>query len=215
MRTRAAAGSFLVVSALVAWLTINVSLAARALQLAIVLSMAYVAWLAWRGGRVMRRTLREARRADPEPGQPAGDMPFVSIVLPARNEASVVGAAVASLRALAYRSPDGAPAYEVVVVDDGSSDATGDVARQAAADAAHVRVVRREPGSGRATKGAVLAFASPYLRGEVICVVDADTVVEPSFLERAMRAWHRDLTADALQVARRPRNASVSWLTRA
>ena len=215
MRTRAAAGSFLVVSALVAWLTINVPLAARALQISIVLSMAYVAWLAWRGGRVMRRTLAEARRADTEPGLSAGDMPFVSIVLPARNEESVVGEAVTSLRALAYRSADGAPAYEVVVVDDGSSDATRDVARQAAADAAHVRVVRREPGSGRPTKGAVLAFASAYLRGDVIGVVDADTVVEPSFLERAMRAWHRDLTADALQVARRPRNASVSWLTRA
>ncbi|MEO6577429.1 MAG: glycosyltransferase family 2 protein, partial [Candidatus Limnocylindria bacterium] len=64
-------------------------------------------------------------------------------------------------------------------------------------------------------KGAVLAFAMPYLSGDVVGVIDADTRVEPAFLERAMRAWGRDPSADALQVARRPRNAPISWLTRA
>jgi 1,2-diacylglycerol 3-beta-glucosyltransferase len=39
--------------------------------------------------------------------------------------------------------------------------------------------------------------------------------VPDAFLERAMRAWQRDPTADALQVARAARNASVSGLTRA
>jgi len=55
----------------------------------------------------------------------------------------------------------------------------------------------------------------PYLRGNVIGTVDADTRVDPAFLEHAMRAWNRDASAAALQVARRPRNESASWLTRA
>jgi 1,2-diacylglycerol 3-beta-glucosyltransferase len=61
----------------------------------------------------------------------------------------------------------------------------------------------------------VLAWAFPYQRGDVIVAIDADSHVEPDFLERAMRAWRRDPGADALQVARRPSNASASWLTRA
>jgi 1,2-diacylglycerol 3-beta-glucosyltransferase len=61
----------------------------------------------------------------------------------------------------------------------------------------------------------VLAWAHPHLRGEVIAAIDADTLVDPTFLELAMRAWRRDPRADALQVARVPRNASVSWLTAA
>jgi 1,2-diacylglycerol 3-beta-glucosyltransferase len=49
----------------------------------------------------------------------------------------------------------------------------------------------------------------------VIGVLDADTYVEPAFLERTMRAWQRDPEAAAIQVARHPRNAGRSWLTSA
>jgi 1,2-diacylglycerol 3-beta-glucosyltransferase len=61
----------------------------------------------------------------------------------------------------------------------------------------------------------VLAWAHPSLHGEIVGAVDADTRVDARFLERAMRAWTRDPSADAIQVAREPRNASVSWLTAA
>lgn len=209
MATRAVAGSLLAISALAAWVTITVPLAARAVQLSVLLSMLYVAYLAWRGGRVIRR----AYRGVTEPTGLAHDLPFVSLVVPARNEAAVIGQTVACLGSLAYRGRDGAPAYELLVVDDGSTDATGDRAREAAMGAANVVVRRREPGSGPRTKGAALAFAMPFLRGNVIGIVDADTIVETAFLERAMRAWQRDPHAVALQVARRPRNADVSWLT--
>jgi hypothetical protein len=55
MGTRLSAAAFLVVSAIVAWASITVPFAARVLQLVIAVSIAYVAWLAWRGSRVMRR----------------------------------------------------------------------------------------------------------------------------------------------------------------
>jgi 1,2-diacylglycerol 3-beta-glucosyltransferase len=54
----------------------------------------------------------------------------------------------------------------------------------------------------------------PYVRGQIVGVIDADTLAERSFLERAMRGWRRDPSAAALQVARQPRNSS-SWLTKA
>jgi 1,2-diacylglycerol 3-beta-glucosyltransferase len=211
MATRVAAAGFLVAAALIAWVTITVPLAARLLQLAIALSIAYVALLAVRGGGVMRDALRGlAAGAAPVA---AGD-PFISIIVPARNEAIVVGSAVRDLCAQEYGSAVG-PSFEVLVVDDGSGDRTGEVARQAAGRAPHVRVVRREAGSGPATKGAALAFATPLTRGEVIGVVDADSLMAPSFLSSVVAAWRRDPTAAGLQVARRAENGRRSWLTAA
>jgi 1,2-diacylglycerol 3-beta-glucosyltransferase len=213
MATRASALAFLLASAAVAWLTISVPPAARALQLVIAASVAYVAWLAWHGSRILRRALTDARSGAGEPTGLARELPFVSLVVPARNEAAVIDDTVRALVALRYH--DGAtPAFEALVVDDGSTDGTGDVAR-AAAGTGPITVRRRDPNSGPATKGAVLAFGMPYLKGDVIGAIDADTRVDPVFLERAMRAWTRDPGADALQVARLPRNADVSWLTRA
>ncbi len=214
MATRLFAAAFLLASILVAWVTITTPYAARTLQLAIGVSMAYVAWLAWRGSRVMRRALLDANSGASEPTGLANDLPFVSLIVPARNEQEVIDDTVRSLSTIRYHR-QGTPAFEVLVIDDGSDDATGEAARSAVQDGASVTVRRREPGSGRATKGAVLAFAMPYVSGDVIGIIDADTRVDPSFLERVMRAWTRDPRADALQVARRPRNADHSWLTRA
>jgi 1,2-diacylglycerol 3-beta-glucosyltransferase len=211
MATRVVAASFLAVSALVAWLTITQPFAARVLQLLIVASIGYVGWLAWRGARVIRDVLAEPATATGD----ASGLPFVSIVLPASNEESVIGAAVASLCAQRYAGDGSGASYELVVIDDGSTDRTGARAAEAAGGALHVTVRRRERTPGPRTKGAVLAWAMPSLRGEVIGAVDADTLVDPAFLERAMRAWARDPRADAIQVSRSPRNASVSWLTRA
>ena len=220
MRTRVGAGAVLVVTAAVAWVTITVPLAARVLQASIVVSMLYVAYLAWRGSRVMQRALRDSTSAGGGAGmsvggnQPAGRLPSISLVLPARNEAGVVGEAVRSLRALRYAPSAGSPEFEVLVIDDGSIDGTGERAAAAAAGAAHVRVTRRDE-VGPRTKGAALAHAMTAVTGDVVGIVDADTVVEPAFLERVLTAWGRDPGAAALQVSRRPGNASASWLTAA
>ena len=214
MAIRAAAAAVLLVTALVAWATITIPLAARLLQVSIVASMLYVAYLAWRGSRAMRRAL-EAGLVTDRALEAASPGPFVSLVLPARNEATVIGATIRALSAQRYAAADGGPNYELLVVDDASIDGTGEVARQAAADAPHVTVVRREPAAGSRTKGAVLAHAEPLLRGDVLGVIDADTLVEPSFLRRVVRAWSRDPDAAAIQGARRPRNADRSWLTAA
>ncbi len=128
MAVRLFAAAFLLASVIVAWVTITVPPAARALQFGIALSITYVAWLAWRGSRVLRRVTEDARSGAAEPTGLANDLPFVSLIVPARNEASVIDDTVRSLAALRYHR-SGAPAYEVLVVDDSSSDGTGDAAR--------------------------------------------------------------------------------------
>jgi 1,2-diacylglycerol 3-beta-glucosyltransferase len=205
MSTRVIAAGILVVSALVAWLTISVPLAARLMQLAIVGSMLYVAYLAWHGARGMREAFAAA---DAQPVAP-DRIGLVSLILPARNEATVVAGAIGSVRALATQD------WEMLVVDDGSDDGTGERATAAAGGDPRIRVVRRQPGDGPRTKGAVLAFAMDHVSGTVIAALDADTRLRPDFLDRVLGAWQRDPDAVALQVARRPRNPRESWLVAA
>ncbi|HEY8170013.1 MAG TPA: glycosyltransferase family 2 protein [Candidatus Limnocylindria bacterium] len=212
MATRVTAALALLVAFGIAWLAITAPFAARLLQAIIVVSMAYVAWLAWKGWRVMRFVLADATGPGVEGDRPR---PFVSLVVPARNEAGGVAGTVRALADMRYAGADGVPRYELVVVDDGSTDATGPEATAAAAGQTHIRVRRREPGGGPRTKGAVLAWAMPELHGDVIGAIDADTRVDTTFLDLVMRAWARDPDAAALQVARRCRNSATSWLTRA
>lgn len=204
MIPRLVAGGLLLASAALAWLAVSHPAVARALQLAIAASIAYVAWLALRAWRVMTSP----------PPPPVGAAPpsgFVTLLLPARNEAPVIAGTILSIGAIT-----GAGArYELLVVDDGSDDGTWEIATAAAAGLEHARAVRRPPGSGPRTKGAALAWAMPRARGEVIGVLDADTRVEPDFLDRVARAWSRDPAAAAIQVSRRVRNVSRSALAAA
>jgi 1,2-diacylglycerol 3-beta-glucosyltransferase len=212
MTDRLLAGAVLLVSVLIAWLAISYAIAARVLQGVIGLSMVYVGYLAWRGWRTMRDPLRAAASGAGIATGDATGRPWVSLVVPARNEAGVVGDIVADLGRQAYADAQG-PRFDVVVVDDGSTDMTAQVARAAAAPfGERVQVVRREGRHGPATKAAVLRFVQPYLRGEVLATIDADARLDPDFLERVARAWERDPTAAAIQAQRRALNAANGWL---
>ncbi|HEX6656179.1 MAG TPA: glycosyltransferase family 2 protein, partial [Candidatus Limnocylindria bacterium] len=206
MRARLLAGAILAGAALIGWLSITSTLVARLLQGAIVLSLFYVGYLAWRGYLVMRRAITGAEPATAAHAH-ASDLARLSVVVPAANEASVIGGIVGDLAFQHYEAA--ADDLELVVIDDGSSDGTADAARAASS---RVRVLRREPGSGAATKGAALAWAAPQLRGDLVAVLDADSRVAPDFLRAAVRAWQRDRTAAALQVQRRAINRTRGWL---
>src|SRR5439155_212178 len=129
--------------------------------------------------------------ADPRP------TPFISVVVPARNEAPVIGDVVADLVVQRYGPPE-RPAFEVVVLDDDSDDGTGALAAEAAANAGApeglFRLLPRELIAGTRTKGAALARAMPHLRGTTVAVVDADARVGPDFLAGVVAAWSRDPT---------------------
>jgi glycosyltransferase involved in cell wall biosynthesis len=101
-------------------------------------------------------------------------VPDVSILLPAYNEAQVIGSVIERIRAVA---PAG-EAWEIIVVDDGSDDGTGD-----AAAAAGARVVRHpyNKGNGAAVKSALRAA-----RGAQICLLDADGQHDPGEIPRML-----------------------------
>lgn len=96
-------------------------------------------------------------------------MPQVSVVIPAYNSAAFIGEALASVRAQTVQ-----PA-EILVVDDGSSDATREIAREAGAI-----VVQVEQNGGPAT---ARNLGIRKARGELIAFLDADDIWAPEQLE--------------------------------
>jgi len=90
----------------------------------------------------------------------------LSVVIPAYNEALRLGPSLQ--RVVTYLRQRG-ESYEVLVVDDGSTDATADVEQELAAEG--VRVLRQEVNRG---KGAVIKVGVLASRGREVLLVDAD-----------------------------------------
>ncbi|RZS91288.1 glycosyl transferase family 2 [Motilibacter rhizosphaerae] len=107
--------------------------------------------------------------------------PRVSVLLPARNAAQWLGAAVGSI--LAQTLDD----LELVVVDDGSTDATPEVL-SAVADR-RLRVVRRDGGEGVA---AALDAGLEHVRAPLVARMDADDLALPGRLARQVPVLERD-----------------------
>ncbi|MGI8867544.1 MAG: glycosyltransferase [Mycobacteriales bacterium] len=113
----------------------------------------------------------------------------VSILVPARNEADRIGTMIASLRAQISL-----PRVEILVLDDCSTDRTGDVARAAAAGDRRVRVLSGTPPPpgwlGKPHACAQLATAAdPH--AETLVFVDADVELEPCAVAAMLDTLHR------------------------
>jgi glycosyltransferase involved in cell wall biosynthesis len=119
----------------------------------------------------------------------ADDPPTFSVVVAARDEAAVLRKLVADVGRQDYRDRDDRPLFELVVVDDRSTDGTAGAVRAAAAEsgiAAVTRVILRRGDGLPDGKGAALTAAQPEVcGGDVVLVLDADARLEPWFLRRA------------------------------
>jgi predicted glycoside hydrolase/deacetylase ChbG (UPF0249 family) len=107
------------------------------------------------------------------PSTGGDETPALTVVLPAYDEARHLAE---NLRRLIRHLDREEMAFEVVVVDDGSRDGTGDAAEEVARDDARVRVLRHVANRG---KGAALATGCLAARGDVIVLLDADLEIPP------------------------------------
>ena len=140
--------------------------------------------------------------------------PTFSIVVAARDEAAVVRRLVGDIGRQDYRAADDSPLFELIVVDDRSTDGTADAAWEAALSngIADVTSVVRRRGEGLADgKGAALTAAQPGMcKGDVVLVLDGDARIEPWFLRRA--AGYFAAGANAVTARRRILDSESGWL---
>jgi glycosyltransferase involved in cell wall biosynthesis len=123
--------------------------------------------------------------------------PSVSVVVPALNEQDTIQRVVEwTLSVLAEITDD----YEVVVVDDGSTDETGRIADALAARSAHVQVIHNPMPSGY---GGALASGFTAARKELIGLITADCEFHPTDLPRFVDAI-RDVDIVTSIVPHRP-----------
>jgi glycosyltransferase involved in cell wall biosynthesis len=107
--------------------------------------------------------------------------PLVSVLVPARNEEETISGCLAGLLAQDY------PNLEVIILDDGSTDATASIAR-AVADP-RIRLIAGQPLPARWTgKNWACHQLSQAAIGDLLCFVDADTLLEPEAISAAAGA---------------------------
>jgi len=115
--------------------------------------------------------------------------PSVSVIVPSYNEEAVIVRTVQSLLAQQYGGT-----LEVIVVDDGSPDATFAVARDTFAGEPRVTVLTKTNGG----KSSALNFGIARAHGEIVIGLDADTLFEPDTIAELVKPLaHADVAAVA------------------
>ncbi len=105
-------------------------------------------------------------------GQSVPAAPKVSVVMPTRNRAFCLGEAIDSIRAQTFQD------WELIVVDDGSDDETGDVVRRYCAQDSRIRYVRQPHGGCAPAQNMGLRL----VRGEYLSKLDDDDVAHADLL---------------------------------
>jgi cellulose synthase/poly-beta-1,6-N-acetylglucosamine synthase-like glycosyltransferase len=137
-----------------------------------------------------------------------GYRPFVSVLVPCRNEELVIEGLLETLLLFDYP----ADRHEIIVIDDGSDDATGTIVDRIGLQHPRLRCVHRRPGSGGGKSGA-LNEALEIARGEIVVVFDADHRPRADVLKRLVRHF-ADPNVGAVQGRCIVRNSGESQLAR-
>lgn len=101
----------------------------------------------------------------------------LSILVPAFNEDKVICKTIRSLLVSRWRK------FDIIVIDDGSSDETAEVVRRMFWKTRRVKVFKKENGG----KSAALNFGLRQTNAEIVIALDADTIFEPGAIEKLVR----------------------------
>jgi chlorobactene glucosyltransferase len=169
------------------------------LQVGILVFLGAVLLVALSNWRALRR-LGRARYAAPR------RWPRVSILVPARNEEENIGPCVRSLLAQDY------PVFQVLVLDDESSDGTAEVLASLPEEDGRLRVIQGRPlPSGWLGKHWACQQLAEAADGELLLFTDADTRHHPAALRDAVRAL---LAEEADLLSALPHQKVGSWAER-
>ena len=126
--------------------------------------------------------------------------PTITVIIPAYNEEKVIANTIESVLEADYTKK------EIIVVDDGSKDKTLQIANRYERDG--VKVLHKENG-GKAT---ALNYGISFANGEIIAVLDADTIIGKTALKETAKVFEDDENVSAVAGNIKVRNR-VNWLT--
>lgn len=108
-------------------------------------------------------------------------LPLVSVLIPARNEQGDISACLESLRKQDYAH------FEILVLDDGSTDSTAEIVQQMAAQDARVQLITGEPlPEGWMGKPFACYQLAKRTSGDWLLFTDADTIHEPTMISSVL-----------------------------
>lgn len=179
-------------------------------------------WLQWlllipTGAMLINSIVSLKKQKKPEPLDES-NLPFVSIFIPAHNEEYTIGETVRSVCQLDYHNEpeeeggEREPQYELIVVNDGSTDSTGEILSQLKDEYPQVKIVTRHPPRSGKGKGFVLNDALTLSRGEIVGVFDADTQIKPDYLKTVIPYLVGDI--DGVQTRVKMFNKDENFLAR-
>lgn len=171
-------------------------------------------WLQWvilipTGAMLINSLVSLKKQKKPEP---ISEYPFVSIFIPAHNEEYTIEDTVRSVCQLDYHNDDGESNYELIVVNDGSTDSTGEILSNLKGEYPQVKIVTRHPPRSGKGKGFVLNDALTLSRGEIVGVFDADTRIKPDYLKTVMPYINDEI--DGVQTRVKMFNKNENFLAR-
>ena len=143
---------------------------------------------------------------------PEDEYPLVSVLVPAHNEALVVKRTVRSLLNFDYPNDK----YEIIVINDNSSDNTEDIIAELAAEFPQNRLmcISTDKVVGGTGKSNALNIGFSVAKGSVIAIYDADNTPEPQALRLLVENLVADPKAGAVIGKFRTRNRNASILSR-
>lgn len=103
-------------------------------------------------------------------------MATVSVIMPAYNVAPYIGEAVESVQSQTFAD------WELLVVDDGSTDATAEIVRKYARNDARITLLQKANGGIATARNMALVRST----GQFIAILDSDDVWEPSYLSEQL-----------------------------
>ena len=106
--------------------------------------------------------------------------PTVSVLIPAHNEEKVIGRILQRTTELTYPKDK----LEIIVIDDGSTDRTGEIIEEIAREHEHIKVVHRDVDTGGKGKSAALNEGLKHATGETVFCFDADYYPQRDILEK-------------------------------
>ena len=154
----------------------------------------------WMSGAMLFYFIRERHQPNPDCPPTLNNYPLVSLLLPCFNESQQLSETLAAISKVQY------PNFEIIAMNDGSSDDTLSLLDQYAREMPQLRVANLLKNQGKSTAMNVGAFMA---RGQILVCIDGDALIDPHALTWFVARFQSDSEVGAVTGNPRIRNRTT------